>query len=1278
MTKKEKDYKKSLEQQKTRVKLYKSGKSWVKASINEIELLKTMGLPFLSKNEIQENVTEKTKGHKFKKSAAKTTALVGGAFTFNMLNNHQAFAASETPITSEISSNSETVANQNSTTIKNSQKETVNSTSLESNHSNSTNKQMSSEVTNTAQSSEKAGISQHSSETSNQSSKLNTYASTDHVESTTTNNDNTAQQDQNKSSNVTSKSTQSNTSSSEKNISSNLTQSIETKATDSLATSEARTSTNQISNLTSTSTSNQSSPTSFANLRTFSRFTVLNTMAAPTTTSTTTTSSLTSNSVVVNKDNFNEHMNLSGSATYDPKTGIATLTPDAYSQKGAISLNTRLDSNRSFRFTGKVNLGNRYEGYSPDGVTGGDGIGFAFSPGPLGQIGKEGAAVGIGGLNNAFGFKLDTYHNTSTPKSDAKAKADPRNVGGGGAFGAFVSTDRNGMATTEASSAAKLNVQPTDNSFQDFVIDYNGDTKVMTVTYAGQTFTRNLTDWIKNSGGTTFSLSMTASTGGAKNLQQVQFGTFEYTESAVAKVRYVDANTGKDIIPPKTIAGEVDATVNIDKQLNNLKNSGYSYVSTDALQNSNYSETSGTPTLKLTNSSQTVIYKFKDVQGPQISVDSQTREVGKTINPITITTTDNSKDVLTTTVTGLPSGLSFDQTTNTITGTPSEVGTTTVTVNTTDATGNVTSKQFTITIQDTISPVVNVTPSQASEVFTPINPITITATDNSGKVVTHTVTGLPQGLKFDASTNSIVGTPTQIGTNTITIESTDASGNKTTTKINYEVTRNSASDSTSTSIVNSVSTSISNSTSLSDSVKESQSLSTKESTSKSLSGSLSASTSNSTSIQASESVSTSKKLSESASTSMSDSASIKASESASTSKKLSESASTSTSDSASTSTSESDSTSESTSLSDSTSASLSESTSTSTSDSASTSTSESDSNSASTSLSESTSTSVSDSTSTSTSESASTSTSESDSNSASTSLSDSTSTSISDSTSASTSDSASESASESESTSESTSLSGSTSTSISDSTSMSTSESASTSMSVSDSNSASTSLSESTSTSVSDSTRTSTSDSASTSASESDSNSASTSMSESLSTSVSDSTSMSTSESASTSTSESESTSESTSVSGSTSTSISDSSSTSTSMSTSETFTSQSPINSESQFIGDSLSEDTIVTQSKNTNMLNKTGKDYDLQEQRGYTDSEQHNETQSNQADNHSNNLDLLHQNRLQDKVVKQPTKGEDGVVSNGFIVAVAIVLAIFGLAKKSRKDDDDQDGSK
>ena len=48
MTKKEKDYKKVLSNKNTG-KNIQVRKSWVKASINEIELLKTMGLPFLSK-----------------------------------------------------------------------------------------------------------------------------------------------------------------------------------------------------------------------------------------------------------------------------------------------------------------------------------------------------------------------------------------------------------------------------------------------------------------------------------------------------------------------------------------------------------------------------------------------------------------------------------------------------------------------------------------------------------------------------------------------------------------------------------------------------------------------------------------------------------------------------------------------------------------------------------------------------------------------------------------------------------------------------------------------------------------------------------------------------------------------------------------------------------------------------------------------------------------------------------------------------------------------------
>ncbi|HCG74272.1 putative Ig domain-containing protein, partial [Staphylococcus sp.] len=833
MSKKEKDFNKSLSHEKARVKLYKSGKNWVKASINEFELLRVMGLPFLGKNIVNETQLDDKKGNKLKKNAAKTMAIVGGAFTFNMLQDHHALAASETPMTSEISSNSETVANQNSTTIRNSQTKTANSTvsnstqqsseirnsttrtssseavksnettsekaiekhqnseSIKNNSNGNTNKIQNSEKSNS--SSEKSSIGKSTVSNTDTSSANNEKNSQQHKNVSTLNK--TTQDSENQKSTRTSSSEHINSNSEDKSTrtqhSEVATQKVSSENQSSTHTSE-KTNLNHVSQLASES--NKSSP---SNLRTFSRMRVFKNLAVSPAASTTTSTSVSANSVVVTKDNFNEHMNLSGSAVYDPKTGIVTLTPDDYSKKGAISLNTRLDSNRSFRFTGKVNLGSRYEGYTKDNIVGGDGIGFAFSPGNLGQIGNEGAALGIGGLNNAFGFKLDTYHNTSTPKADAKAKADPSTVGGGGAFGAFVSTDSNGVATTDVNSTAKLKVQPTDNSFQDFVIDYNGDTKVMTITYAGQTWTRNMSDWIKNSGSSTFSLSMTASTGGAKNLQQVQFGKFEYTQSAVAQVRYVDANTGKDIIPPKTYAGNVDGSVTIDKQIDALKKLGYNYTGVDSSGAPTYTDSTGT--IKLTNAGQTLIYKFGDVQKPTISVSNQTIEVGKSVTPINVTITDNGTGTLTNTVSGLPSGLSYDSSTNTITGTPTKIGTTTVTVQSTDSTGNTSSSSFIITVKDTTAPTITQISDQSSEVYNPISPITINTTDNSGATVTNTVTGLPEGLIFDSNTNTISGTPTKIGSSIITITSTDSSGNKSTSTFKYEVARNSTSDSISTS-----------------------------------------------------------------------------------------------------------------------------------------------------------------------------------------------------------------------------------------------------------------------------------------------------------------------------------------------------------------------------------------------------------------------------------------------------------------------------------------------
>ncbi|MEJ7493457.1 putative Ig domain-containing protein, partial [Staphylococcus lugdunensis] len=81
--------------------------------------------------------------------------------------------------------------------------------------------------------------------------------------------------------------------------------------------------------------------------------------------------------------------------------------------------------------------------------------------------------------------------------------------------------------------------------------------------------------------------------------------------------------------------------------------------------------------------------------------------------------------------------------TNTISGTPTKVGSYPITVTTTDASGNETTTSFTIQVVDKTAPMVTAINNQSKEVNTPIDKITIEATDNSGQAVTNKVSGLP-------------------------------------------------------------------------------------------------------------------------------------------------------------------------------------------------------------------------------------------------------------------------------------------------------------------------------------------------------------------------------------------------------------------------------------------------------------------------------------------------------------------------------------------------------
>ncbi|KRN78867.1 hypothetical protein BGL34_04110 [Fructilactobacillus lindneri] len=182
---------------------------------------------------------------------------------------------------------------------------------------------------------------------------------------------------------------------------------------------------------------------------------------------------------LINKDNFLDYFNLNGSAKYDPDTGTVTITEAENGQVGSFSLKTAINVNQSFTLDGEVYFG-----------LGADGMGFAFHPGNIDELGDSGQGLGIAGLLDAFGFKLDGYYNGADKPDEPPADANGNPIGYGTInkpYGGFVNTNSKGDPTLDQNSVQWLN-KPWQTL--PFHLAYNVTNREMTIEYNGLTWSK--------------------------------------------------------------------------------------------------------------------------------------------------------------------------------------------------------------------------------------------------------------------------------------------------------------------------------------------------------------------------------------------------------------------------------------------------------------------------------------------------------------------------------------------------------------------------------------------------------------------------------------------------------------------------------------------------------------------------------------------------------------------------------------------------------------------
>ena len=289
-------------------------------------------------------------------------------------------------------------------------------------------------------------------------------------------------------------------------------------------------------------------------------------------------SSLPAEDVTVDAKNFSQYFDAHGTATYQLNPdGSVTITFTKKGQEysaGGVSLKEKINMDSSFTLNGQINLGD---------FGGADGMGIVFHTGSVYALGRPGGNLGIAGLPNAVGFKLDSYFDYyNEPTSDLPGDEIPLPTNGHGdekygqsqdpttavPYGDIVTTSHEKIQTTDGKPAWRwwvnnqdgtvkpLTTSLMDGKFHNFQMQYDGQTHVLTIRLqepaghlndSAQTpESEQWVEWsyqipnIPGNGNVAMALNLMATTGELTNLQQFKLTSFTFSPAASVTVKYVN------------------------------------------------------------------------------------------------------------------------------------------------------------------------------------------------------------------------------------------------------------------------------------------------------------------------------------------------------------------------------------------------------------------------------------------------------------------------------------------------------------------------------------------------------------------------------------------------------------------------------------------------------------------------------------------------------------------------------------------------------------------